>query len=484
MTATSGSQQSYDEEKPPETPSQVMPEPVDWNEPGDPENPQNWPSWKRYSYVALVSVLTLIMNLSSTIFAPGSAMLKEEFGIRSTTVGTLTVSIYMLGLVGGPVVAAPASEMFGRLPVYHVCNALFLAFTIACAKSTNTSMFLAFRLLAGAAGSAPLTIGGGTIAGVMPKEQRGLAMGMFSLGPTLGPSVGPIAGGFIAETVGWRWTFWVLAIAHGVVAFVAVVFMRETFAKILLQRKSTRIGAHATANVQDGARSSSAKQLLLASSIRPLLMLAMSPTVSLLSLAVAFAFGLTFLLITTFSSVFQDQYGFSLGISGLCYLGMGTGMLLAVAIFSSTSGKVLRWHIAKGLVEPENRLALMAVFYPVMPIGFFWYGWAADAEKHWIVPLIGAAFVGFGSLFILMPAQLYLVDAFGPAQAASALAAVTMLRSVFAAFLPLAGPPLYEKLGLGWGNSLLGFLAVAFVPIPLLFYRYGTILRHRYPLKF
>lgn len=83
-----------------------------------------------------------------------------------------------------------------------------------------------------------------------------------------------------------------------------------------------------------------------------------------------------------------------------------------------------------------------------------------------------------------MPAQLYLVDAFGPAQAASALAALTMLRSIFAAFLPLAGPPLYEALGLGWGNTLLGLLALAFVPVPILFYKYGTVLRQKFPPKF
>lgn len=73
-------------------------------------------------------------------------------------------------------------------------------------------MFLAVRFIAGCAGSAPLTIGGGTIADVTTPSQRGVAMGLFSLGPVLGPCLGPIAGGFIAESLGWRWTFRVLAI--------------------------------------------------------------------------------------------------------------------------------------------------------------------------------------------------------------------------------------------------------------------------------
>lgn len=82
-----------------------------------------------------------------------------------------------------------------------------------------------------------------------------------------------------------------------------------------------------------------------------------------------------------------------------------------------------------------------------------------------------------------MPAQIYLVNAFGAQGAASALAANTVLRSLFGTFLPLAGPSLYSALGLGWGNSLLGFLAVVFTPVPFLFYRYGEWMRERWVMK-
>jgi len=76
-----------------------------------------------------------------------------------------------------------------------------------------------------------------------------------------------------------------------------------------------------------------------------------------------------------------------------------------------------------------------------------------------------------------MPSMIYLVDCFGPEAAASALAAHTVLRSVTAAFLPLAGPRMYESLGLGWGNSLLAFLAIAMIPIPWHFMKNGERLR-------
>jgi hypothetical protein len=70
----------------------------------------------------------------------------------------------------------------------------------------------------------------------------------------------------------------------------------------------------------------------------------------------------------------------------------------------------------------------------------------------------------------------YMVDAF-TIYAASAMAANTVLRSLVGAVLPLCGLQMYETLGLGWGNSLLAFIALAMVPIPWVFYRYGERIR-------
>lgn len=75
-----------------------------------------------------------------------------------------------------------------------------------------------------------------------------------------------------------------------------------------------------------------------------------------------------------------------------------------------------------------------------------------------------------------MPTQAYLVDAF-PNTAASALAAGALFRSIGGAVLPLAGVPMYDKLGLGWGNTMLGLMAAATVPVPFLLLRFGERIR-------
>jgi multidrug resistance protein len=146
------------------------------------------------------------------MYAPGAAQLGEEFGITSSTLVSLTVSIYLCGFAFGPMFIAPLSELYGRLPIYHLCNVIYIGFTIGCALATNTGMFFAFRVLAGIAASGPLTVGGGTVADVIPPAQRGRAMSLFVTGPLLGPVLGPIIGGFTTQAIGWRWTFWLILI--------------------------------------------------------------------------------------------------------------------------------------------------------------------------------------------------------------------------------------------------------------------------------
>lgn len=61
-------------------------------------------------------------------------------------------------------------------------------------------------------GAAPVAIGGGVIADLIPRERRGKAMGIFTAGSLAGPVVGPIAGGYLAQYINWRWSFWLVVI--------------------------------------------------------------------------------------------------------------------------------------------------------------------------------------------------------------------------------------------------------------------------------
>ncbi|KAH8893689.1 MFS general substrate transporter [Thozetella sp. PMI_491] len=457
------------------------PNALGWDGPDDPDNPMNWPKTKRYMQIVVIAVYTLIVNLAATMFAPGAAQLAADFGITDTTVISMTVSIYVLGFAIGPMILAPLSELYGRLPVYIGSGIVYVAFLLGSAFSTDTAMFIVFRFFCGCAGAASMAISGGTLADVIAVEQRAKWMSLFVMGPMLGPVIGPIAGGFIAQTIGWRWDFRILLIVSGAVGVLAVVFLRETYAPVLLRRRAERRGQALEDPLALGAARGTTGLARLGHDItRPLRLLMFSPIVLFLSLYAAFAFGLLFLLFTTFSTVYMKQYGFTVGISGLSYLGMGIGVFIGLATQAAVGQKIIDARTAKlGRKVPENRLAIMAYMAPVLPVGLFWYGWSVERQTHWIVPILGTVFIGIGIVSIMMPQMIYLVEVYGAAAGASALAANTVLRSMAGAFIPLAGPAMYQRLGYGWGNSLLGFLAIAFIPIPWILFVFGEKIRLR-----
>jgi len=260
--------------------------------------------------------------------------------------------------------------------------------------------------------------------------------------------------------------------------------MRETYAVAILARKAAKLRAQTgNPNLKSKLDSGlSSRDLFLYSIVRPTKMLFRSPIVASLSTYVAVVYAYLYILFTTFATVFSSQYGMGPGIVGLCFIGIGIGSLIGQFVSVYVGNRIMRKHMAAGDLKPEHRLPLMIPGALAVPIGLFWYGWSVYAHTHWIVPIIGTGFVGFGLLLTFMPANTYLVDVF-TAHAASAMAANTVLRSVVAAVLPLAGRHMYDALGLGWGNSLLGFIALLFAPIPFVFLRYGEFIRTRYTVK-
>jgi multidrug resistance protein len=231
--------------------------------------------------------------LASSFFAPGVPQILEEFHTSSQELATFVVSVYVLGFGVGPLLIAPLSEMYGRMPLYMICNITFVVFAVACAVSNSMGMLIAFRLLQGIVGSAPLCIGGGTIADIIPPQNRGGAMAVWALGPLFGPVVGPVAGGFLVDAEGWRWVYWVIVITGGATAAACIFLVRETYAPVILEKKAARLRKE-TGNPDLRSKLDSGishKERLLRSCVRPTKMLIFSPIVSSLSLYMSVAYG-------------------------------------------------------------------------------------------------------------------------------------------------------------------------------------------------
>jgi MFS family permease len=260
--------------------------------------------------------------------------------------------------------------------------------------------------------------------------------------------------------------------------------MSETYAPVILARKTARLrketsNPHLRSKLDTGL---SAVDLFKFSIKRPTKMLFLSPICTVISIYCAMTYAYLYILFTTFSTVFKNQYHWRGGVLGLSFLGMGIGSLIGQWVFTHFGNKTTAKHIARGDFQPEHRLHMMCIGGFLLPVGLFWYGWSVQAQTHYMVPIIGTGVLGFGLLMTFMPASTYLVDVF-TVHAASAMAANTVLRSLTAALIPLSSQKMYERLGYGWGNSLLAFLSIGLIPIPFVLIRYGERIRRASTVK-
>lgn len=185
------------------------------------------------------------------------------------------------------------------------------------------------------------------------------------------------------------------------------------------------------------------------------------------------------LIILAFPIVFQEERGWNLVVGALPFLAQLLGILLGAAGNVYNQKLYVRAFKANGnRAVPEARLPPMMVGSVVFAAGLFIFGWTADKTIHWIAPCIGAVCMGFGFFTIFQACLNYLIDTF-QAYAASAVAVNTFLRSVFASGFTMAVDPMFHNMGIHWACSLLGFLAVALIPIPYLFRIYGKSIRAR-----
>ncbi|KAL1838172.1 hypothetical protein VTJ49DRAFT_2974 [Mycothermus thermophilus] len=455
---------------------------VGWESQDDPAMPLNFPARKKWLMVSFLSAITLLTPFASSILAPGIASLNQEFGNKNSIVGTMTVSVYLLGYVIGPLFLAPLSELYGRRPVLTSANLFFCIWQIGCALAPSIEALIVFRFLSGIGGAGCLTLGAGVIADVFRVDERGTAIGIYTLGPLIGPTIGPVLGSWLSQTIGWRWDFWIVFIVSVVVVGLSELVNTETNPRILMRRKVQRLreelGRPELRSCYDepGAEQQSPRRVLLNGLVRPTKMLFLSPMVFFVSLYIAFNYGTLYLLFTTIPPVFQQTYGWSVGLTGLVYICLGVGNITGWAVITATSdrGVIRRTKANGGVFEPEFRLPISIYFSFCLPPTFFWYGWCAHYQTHWILPVLALFPFSFGVIGLFLPLTTYLVDCY-PMYAASAIAANTVFRSLAGMLLPLAGPAMYQNLGLGWGNSLLGFICVLMIPVPLFLHRQCTL---------
>ncbi|CAA9958501.1 Benomyl/methotrexate resistance protein [Pyrenophora teres f. maculata] len=456
---------------------------VEWIE-NDPRNPMTFPKMKKWIMALAVANSVLVVSFCSSAFSGGVQQIMREFGVSQEIV-TLGLSLFVLGFALGPLLWAPFSELYGRQLIFVVTYTAFMAFNAGVAGAPNIQGLLILRFFAAAFGSSPLTNAGGVIADLFTANERGLAMSIFSAAPFMGPVLGPIIGGFLGMTEGWRWVNGLMAIWAGVLLVITVCLVPETYPPVLLRKRAEKLSKlsgkvyRSRTDIDQGKISLG--EAFATGLKRPWILLFCEPIVLLLSLYHAIIYGILYMLFGAFPIVYRQGRGWNEGVGGLPFVSVAIGVILAIAYVIFVDNKQYMKKVQSsgtGFAAPEARLPMCIIGGIALPIGLFWFAWTNGPSVHWAVSVVAAIPFGFGMVLIFLSIMNYLIDSY-TIFAASVLAGNGIIRSVFGAAFPLFTSQMYKGLGIHWASSVPAFLAVACLPLPFLFYKYGKGIREK-----
>lgn len=449
----------------------------------DPGNPKNKNRTIRWVYTFCLGIMCFTVALGSAIVTGDMDSPLKTFHVSLEVLILASVTVFVVGFGVGPCLFAPLSEEVGRNVVYHCTLVPALIFIVPCALARNIGQLLVCRLIDGILFSAPMTLIGGSFADIWDSKDRGMAMAIFSAAPYMGPVMGPIFGGLLADHAPtWRWIYWTFLIIAGFIYSVFLVLMPETHAPTILKRRAKKLRkltGDESYRALNELKPRLIKEIAKGSILRPFMLLS-ELIVFLITLYMSVVYGLLYMFFFAYPVVYLEDKGWSALKTGIMFIPIGVGVILATCLaplINKEYNKRAQVFRDRGELPPaELRLLPMMAFCWFIPIGLFSFAWSSGPEISWAGPCFSGLAAGFGFCAIYNPGNNYIVDSYQH-YAASALAAKTLVRSLWGASVPLFTIQMYHRLGNQWASSLMAFISLACCGIPFLFYFHGARIR-------
>ncbi|KAJ6263515.1 hypothetical protein Dda_2079 [Drechslerella dactyloides] len=432
----------------------------DYDSPHDPRNPQSWSKRKKWYCIFVIGMMCFINNVGASVISLALLMIAEDFN-TSRTVATLGLSLYVFGLGIGPMLSAPLSEQFGRKKIYKVSYTMFLFVQLPTAlgpPNVNLGAWLFFRLMGGVFASPGPA--------VFPAPARALPMLVFVASAFSGAAFGPVLSGIIISHHDWCWTLWVTMILSACL-FPFIYFMPETYQSTILDKDVQNRQLHGE-RVLRPDKEKLEKSLWFALS-RPVTLLVTEPIVLLFSIYSGFVYMLLYGFTSSLPYIFSTVYSFSTVQSGLPFLAICLGITLTVPIYLFFFEPLYTQRPFP--VPPEARLPSMVPPAIAMVVALFLFAWTAGLGVHWAVPIIAVCIFGYAALGLFVPHIAYITDCY-PIVAASVSGANGLLRYTMGCMFPLI-----SRTSVKWSMTILGGIAALMLPLPLIFMRYGALIR-------
>jgi len=178
-----------------------------------------------------IMAATVMQVLDTTIANVALPDMTGDLGASRDTVTWVLTSYIVAAAIMTPMTGWISGQL-GRKQAFLVSIVGFTATSMACGLAWNLDMMVFFRLLQGVFGAAIVPLSQTFLLDINPRERHGSAMAMWGAGIMVGPIVGPTLGGWLTDTMNWRWVFFI-NLPVGIIAFLGCAAYLPVIAKRL-----------------------------------------------------------------------------------------------------------------------------------------------------------------------------------------------------------------------------------------------------------
>lgn len=442
----------------------LVPQPSD-----HPDDPLNWSIWQKTYIAGLIALLGFISQLGSALINPAFVLMSKSLHVTVQQASYCTTVFILFGGVA-PLFIVPFANVYGRRIIYVIFIIIAAVGHFVSATAPTYGGVIAGRVLNGIGSSIPLGIGAATICDLFTQGERGFYMGIYTLAVTNGPHIAPIAGGYISQTLGWRWCFWIPGIIQSSLWVLLIFTLPETlFSRVdysALERRSyvTKLLFHGKVldrpiRARDFA--ASLRMVKYAAVILPSIWYCTANTYGSALFAV------------TGSHLAAAVYKFNTEQTGLLMgIPLTVGCMVGEASAGWVSDLIINAYAKRhnGYHKPEARLYLIPLCL-LLPIGTATYGFCIQHHRPWIEAAVCMGVSGLGTQVGTTMVYTYCTDSYKP-QAGEIGAVINLIKSVFAFNVGFYALPFGERVGFDVSFATLAAInAVLLLPLVFMVFK-------------
>lgn len=150
----------------------------------------------------------LLAALDQTIVSTAGPEIQRDLAIQPALYVWITTAYLVASTVFVPIYGK-LSDLFGRRRILLLAIGVFLAGSLLCGLSRSAEQLIAFRAVQGIGSAGLFTSAFAVAADLFPPAERGKYQGIFGAAFGVSSVIGPLVGGFITDTLGWHWTFFI-----------------------------------------------------------------------------------------------------------------------------------------------------------------------------------------------------------------------------------------------------------------------------------